>query len=290
MHIAAQHSAVGGDVGYQGAAGAGGIAVAPGELVFVSHPLARQGPGHIGLHHFEDFLPDHVLDLAPFHLIGRPAEPFGVALVGVAVGPFPVEVSDGGGDGIGNLAQALLAAAQGLGDGLVAFDGGRQLLVGPGQGLGAGFDVLLKLRLMARDLLGRMALVSDVGVDGDEALVRQRKTTNGEDAAIGTDALGHMGLEALRPGHPFGDLLGRVSRAVVAALGVVADERLEGHPRPGQPLGKIQQTQEGGVPRHHAQFGVEHGDTLIQQIKACSQHFLVAPFGGRLGLPDCPAC
>jgi hypothetical protein len=50
------------------------------------------------------------------HLLG-PAEPFGVALVGVAVDAVFVDVGDGGRDGVGDLAQALLAAAQGLGDG-----------------------------------------------------------------------------------------------------------------------------------------------------------------------------
>jgi hypothetical protein len=133
--------------------------------------------------------------------------------------------------------------------------------------------VLFQLGLVAADLLGRPALLGDVGVHGDEALVRQRKAADRQDAPVGPDALGGVGLEAPRPGHPLGDLLRRIAGAVVTALGVEADEVLEGYTRPGEGFGEIQQAQEGRVPGDHPQLGVEHREALVEQIQPGAQHF-----------------
>ena len=69
VHIAAQHAAVGGEVGYQGAAGAGGLAVAAGEAVFVADPLAGHRPVHVGRDGVEELLPDDFRHPVARHLL-----------------------------------------------------------------------------------------------------------------------------------------------------------------------------------------------------------------------------
>ena len=94
----------------------------------------------------------------------RSSRTTGVALVGVSGRCGLVDVGDGGGDGVGDLTQALPGCGAGPGgDGAVAVDGGGELGVGPGQGFGAGRDVFFEPGLVAADLLGGPALLGDVG-------------------------------------------------------------------------------------------------------------------------------
>jgi hypothetical protein len=67
--------------------------------------------------------------------------------------------------------------------------------------------------------------------------------------------------------HALVDVALRVTRAVVAPLGVVADEALERRTHKAHFRREFEQAQEGSVPGHEAQVLVDQRETLVDQIE-----------------------
>jgi len=121
-------------------------------------------------------------------------------------------------------------------------------------------------------------LLGDVRVEGHEALVGQGLPPQQDDLAVGAPPLGDVAGEAGGGRHPFRHQGFRVAGAILPALGVVADEAGERRPHVGHLPRKIQEAQEGFVPGHQAQVGVENGNALVEQVEAGLQHFETLAF------------
>ena len=166
-----------------------------------------------------------------------------------------------------------------LGDGLLQLRlGGRQL--GAARIHAAGE---LVVGAPQRQLGG--LLFGDVGVGGNEArqvvLEAHRHALDEVGAAVGPRALETMRLEPARQLQALRDLLLRVARTVVAALGHQRQQVLEAGTAEQRLRRKLQHRGKGLVPQLQAQVLVEQRDALRQVVDDLCHQRIVA---GQLGL------
>ena len=158
--------------------------------------------------------------------------------------------------------------------------GARQLGVEAGQFLGALAHPALQSLVGARQRLGRADAFGDVGPGGDDAAVRHRRGAHFDHRIGGGEAL----VVGLHPPHQavdavLDDALG-VAGAEFAALGAVADDRLQGHPDLGELRRQIEDLAELAVPTDQAELAIEHRDALADLIESDLQQVAVVLDGG----------
>lgn len=250
-------------------------------LVFVGYLLSGQRPAYRVADLAIDLFADHFAYPAAGDAAFRVAIPVGIAFVGVLVNLVGVDVTDQDGNGVVDQAQALFAAAQGSGDAGIFGVGAGQVGIGVFQLGGTAPHALFELDVLIFGQVFDITLFGDVAVKGDKALIGQRFAAQQQNAPVRALAFGDMRRKAAGGGNPFGNLAFDVTRAVFATRCVKADETLEGRTDVSHRGREVEQAQEGFVPRHQAQCGIEHGDALIKQVEPGLQHFVTLCGVGR---------
>jgi hypothetical protein len=119
-------------------------------------------------------------------------------------------------------------------------------------------------------LLGAL-LLGDVGVGGDHPAAGQRGADDIDHRAVRPAALEAVRQEMPRQFHPLAHQRLGVAGPVLAALGVVADEVLEGRTVAGEGLGEAEQFNEAPVAADHFQLGIHHADALVHVFQNRAQ-------------------
>ena len=127
------------------------------------------------------------------------------------------------------------------------------------------------LLAVAQRALGARAL-GDIRVQRDEAARRQGPAGDLKDRAVRSLAHEVVGLEAARLRHARLDLLLGVAGAVVATLGVEADQDIERRARHTQRIRIVEQFAEAAVDDHQTQFAVEDADAGVHRLEHALEH------------------
>ena len=149
--------------------------------------------------------------------------------------------------------------------------GAREFGVEPLQFGGALVDPLLQ-ELVGRleRLLGLHGL-GHVGIGGDDAAVRQPRRADLDHPVGGEEAQPRRLVVIEERGHPLGDEILRVARAVGAAGGVEAHDLVEPDAVTQHRRRQVEQIDEFAVPGGQRQVGVEDGDALARVVERVLQ-------------------
>ena len=138
--------------------------------------------------------------------------------------------------------------------------------------------------LVLVDLAALTLCLGDVRVEGDEPVVRQRKTADQQQRAIGAQALGFVARKAGGVGYAFGHQGVDVASAVFPTLGVIADEGLKRCARRAEMVGEVEQAQKAVVAGDEAQRVIEHGDPFVDVVERGRDHFAIALVADLFGV------
>ena len=244
---AAGKRAVGRPLGNQRGTHGAPVAGAGGEFVLEAQRFAGHGTQHVRLDHRIHRVAQKRPGTGLFGPRGVDAEPVVIAPVDVAVDAVAVEVGHQRRNRVHHQAHALLAA---------------------GQFRGARGDAVFEVgAVLANRALG-LALRCHIGIEGDEAMPRQRLAMDVQHATVRADALDVVRREGAGCGQALGHQHLGIARAVFAAAGVVANEGLERRAEAGHALREIEQAHVGAVPGHQAQLGVEDRQPLVEQVES----------------------
>ena len=236
---------------YQRAAGEQGLSLTF-HLVLIGDLLTAQGSTHRVAYLAIDMRADDVAYCPPSDSVFRVAIPVGVAFVGVLVDFVLVHVADQDGNGVIDQAQAFFTAPQGAGDAFIFLAGQPQVGIGIFELSGSTAHALFELDILVLGQVLDVTLFSDIAVQRDEALVRQRFAAQEQNPAVRPLPFRDVGRKVFSRCDTLGNLHFDVTRAVFAAHRVMANEAGKRGADVGQFFGKLEQYEERPVPRHQS--------------------------------------